>query len=187
MHAGWMRGLSPAGAPRQGAGHRRSGRRFSVAALARHALAALAGLLLVASAAFGQAPGPDSIVRLLYQHYIDTPEGLVFSFDYTDPTVASNYLEPSLARIIVADARNDPPRLDFDPFVGGQDFEIKSVDLETRVLAKDRAEVVAHFKNFDEEETRIFTVVATKRGWRIYDVRGAEGEQSLRELLTESS
>lgn len=130
------------------------------------------------------ATAPEHIVRLLYQHYIDTPAGLVISFDFKDPVVASNYFDPTLARLLVADGVQDSPELDFDPFVNGQDFEVKAVDLETHMLADDKAEVTAHFKNFDADETRIFTVVRTKRGWRIADVRGEDEEKSLRDFLT---
>ena len=97
----------------------------------------LLGLVLLPNAASAQAPGPESIVRLLYQHYIDTTEGLVFAFDYTDPVVASNYFAPTLAHLLVADAAEGTHQLDFDPFVNGQDFDIKAVALQSRTLADD--------------------------------------------------
>lgn len=152
----------------------------------RRLLSAVVLVALAALPAAAQGAGPDNIVRLLYQHYIDTTTGLVFAFDYTDPVVASNYFDPMLARFIVADARDGDPRLDFDPFVNGQDFDIKAVELETHMISDDKAEVVASFKNFDEAESHSFTVVRTKRGWRIADVHLDGEETSLRDFLAAS-
>lgn len=160
----------------------------SLGAALRRLLSAVAflAMALAAMPAAAQGAGPDNIVRLLYQHYIDTTTGLVFAFDYTDPVVASNYFDPALARFIVADARDGDPRLDFDPFVNGQDFDIKAVELETHMLSDDTAEVVASFKNFDEAESHSFTLVRTKRGWRIADVHLEGEETSLRDFLAAS-
>lgn len=138
----------------------------------------------LAQAAKPPAPAPDAVVRALYQHYLDTRPDEAVEFNYTDPAVAQDYFDPALARLIVADGKRDEARLDFDPFVDGQEFEIKSVDLETKPVSSKEAQVAARFDNFDEKKVITYKMVRTRSGWRIADVLWGEGRDSLRKLLS---
>ena len=130
------------------------------------------------------AQAPEAVVRALYQHYLDTKTDSVVAFDYTDPEVAKAYFDPSLIKLIVADAKRDTTRLDFDPFVDGQEFEIRSVSYETKMASSREAMVTASFDNFDQATAVTYKLVRTSSGWRITDVLWAGGRGTLRKLLS---
>ena len=129
-------------------------------------------------------PPPDALVRSLYQHYLETAPDTVVGFDFTEPAVAAGYFDPTLAKLVVADAKSAEPRLNFDPFIEGQDFEIKAVAVEAKGLTKTSATVIAQFDNFDEKKTVSFKMVRTPAGWRIADVQWDRNPQTLRALLS---
>lgn len=157
-------------------------------------LCALAGSALVAPAlaqstkpakpAATEAPGPEAPIRSLYRHYLETTPDHFVSFDYTNPAIAKEYFDPALAKLVVADGKREQSRLDFDPFVNGQEFEIKSVDYETRQSGPKEAMVNARFTNFDQDTLVIYKMVRTPAGWRIADVLWAGGGNSLKKLLS---
>lgn len=130
------------------------------------------------------AQGPDTVVRALYQHYLDTRANSEVAFDYTNPDVAKAYFDPSLVKLIVADSKRDTSRLDFDPFIDGQEFEIKSVDLETKMTSPREAVVTVHFDNFEQATTVTYKLARSSSGWRITDVLWAGGRGTLRKLLS---
>lgn len=135
-------------------------------------------------AAAQPAQGPDAVVRALYQHYLDTRTDSEVAFDYTNPDVAKTYFDPSLVKLIAADSKRDTSRLDFDPFIDGQEFEIKSVDLETKMTSPREAVVTAHFDNFEQATTVTYKLARSSSGWRITDVLWAGGRGTLRKLLS---
>ncbi|MEP9375797.1 DUF3828 domain-containing protein [Aquabacter sp. CN5-332] len=145
---------------------------------------ALATVPAAAQSAKPPAPAPDAVVRALYQHYLDTRPDTAVAFDYTDPSVAKDYFDPALAKLLVADGKRDEARLDFDPFVDGQDFEITSVDYATKTVSSKEAQVSAQFQNFDEKKTVTYKVVRTPAGWRIADVLWGGSRDTLRKLLS---
>ncbi len=105
----------------------------------RHAAGAGAGQLWsVPSTSTIWKPRPDAVV----------------AFDYTDPDAAKAYFDPSLIKLIVADSKRDQTRLDFDPFVDAQEFEIKAVDYETKMSSPREALVTARFDNFRADHNR---------------------------------
>lgn len=130
------------------------------------------------------AQAPEAVVRALYQHYLDTKTDSIVAFDYTDPEVAKAYFDPSLIKLIVADAKRDTTRLDFDPFVDGQEFEIRSVSYETKMSSQREAMVSASFDNFDQATVVTYKLGRTSSGWRITDVLWAGGRGTLRKLLS---
>ncbi|MFG1423649.1 DUF3828 domain-containing protein [Roseixanthobacter liquoris] len=140
-----------------------------------------------ASAQAGQSgQTPDAVVRALYQHYFDTAPEAVVSFDYNDPATTKTYFDPTLAKLMVADAKRAEPRLDFDPFIDGQDFELSPVTYQTKTVSPGEALVTAQFLNFDETKSIAYKVVRTSAGWRIADVQWGGGRESLRALLAKA-
>lgn len=176
---------------RRGAG-RRSGGVEEWGRRARAFLAALACLFvalpsLAALAAPAANGAPDKVVRDIYKHYLDTePERLV-PFDYTATTTTRAYFDAALAKMLVADGKRGDPRLNFDPFVDGQDFEIDKVSLATTALTPKEATVTARFLNFDEPKLITYKLVMTAEGWRIADVQWGGARDSLRTLLAPAS
>jgi hypothetical protein len=93
---------------------------------------------------------------------------------------------PALARLIDADAKaaakkGEVGKLDGDPFVDAQDFEIGDVKIDVKESAPDKATAVATFKNFGKDVTISYELVKLKQGWRIDDIRMPSG--SLRGLF----
>jgi len=149
-------------------------------------LAALTGISLTGiGLAHAQKPGqlPDDVVRNLYKHYLETEPERLELFDYTSPSTLKSYFDPALARLLESDGKRGEPRLNFDPFVDGQDFEIDRVDLASNSVSPKEAVVTAKFLNFDEPKSVNYTMVLTPAGWRIADVQWAGGRDSLRTLL----
>ncbi|MEW6255193.1 MAG: hypothetical protein AB1592_04495 [Pseudomonadota bacterium] len=128
--------------------------------------------------------GPEALVRSLYRHYLETSPETYVAFDYTNPEIAKSYFDPALTKLLVADGKREQSRLDFDPFVNGQEFEIKAVDYETRNTSAKEAMVTARFTNFDQDTLVIYKLVRTPAGWRIADVLWAGGGNSLKKLLS---
>lgn len=97
------------------------------------------------------------------------------------------YFEPSLAKLITADGeeaekKNEAPKLDGDPFVAAQEWEIESFDIDVREVGPNKATATVSFKNLDKQTTVRLDLVKLAAGWRIADIHWGDG--SLRGLLT---
>jgi hypothetical protein len=84
-------------------------------------------------------------------------------------------------------ARRDG-KLDFDPFIDAQDWEIDTVDIALREVAPDKTSATVSFKNLGEPHSVVLDLVKLKTGWRIADItwdrKHALGEDTLRGILT---
>ena len=106
----------------------------------RRGVGAWLGALMVALMAWPvhasaqKSEAPDGVVRDIYKHYLETEPARLIELDYTAPDVTRALFVPDLARALVADGRRPDPRLNFDPFVDSQDFEIEKVDLTLSLI-----------------------------------------------------
>lgn len=57
-----------------------------------------------------------------------------------------------------------------DPFLNGQDGEIKKLSLDTIPVAAGKATVVASFRSFGKPVTVQFKMIRENGGWRIDDI-----------------
>ena len=158
----------------------------------RAVLAALACLLVALwstpmVAAPAASGAPETVVRDIYKHYLETEPERLIPFDYTAPATTRAYFDAVLAKLLVADGKRGDPRLNFDPFVDGQDFEIDRVALATTALSPKEATVTARFLNFDEPKLITYKLTMTADGWRIADVQWGGSRESLRALLGTAS
>lgn len=95
--------------------------------------------------------------------------------------------EPSLAKLIAKDGeeaekKGEAPKLDGDPFVAAQEWDIESFDIDVRDAGKDKATATVSFKNIGMPTTVTLDLVKLAVGWRVNDIRWRDG--SLRGLLT---
>lgn len=151
-------------------------------------LLALVLSLVCASAMAQTVPDktPEDVIRFVYQQYVgkklDDP-----IFRWGNKAMAERLFEPTLARGIVralnSPANREEPVIDFDPFVDGQDFEIKSYSLKAESKTADRARILAIFTNMGEPRQVAYDMVATKAGWRIHDISWGPGRGSFRRIL----
>ena len=102
-------------------------------------------------------------------------------------TLASpaKYYEAKLAQAIVAEAeaankRGEAPELNGDPICDCQDYLPFKAKIEPMRLSGNRAKTVVTFANGRPQRLDI-ELIATKAGWRIYDIRTSD--YRLRGLL----
>jgi Protein of unknown function (DUF3828) len=96
------------------------------------------------------------------------------------------YFDPKLAALIIKDrkdARGEVGKLDADPFIDAQDWEIDAVDIAIREIAPDKASATVSFKSLGEQRTIVLALVKLKMGWRIADIT-SDRKETLRELLS---
>jgi Protein of unknown function (DUF3828) len=98
----------------------------------------------------------------------------------------------SLAKLIGQDIaaaakRNEVGKIDFDPFIGGQDWAPTRIELKiTAGAAADRATGTARFTPAGEKQPTTVTLdlARTAAGWRIADIHWAGQPDSLVATLT---
>jgi hypothetical protein len=132
--------------------------------LTRRALLAFTAVCVLAfpwgdAAAQAQAE-PAATIRAIYKQY----EGPAV------PKHRNDIYSARLQKLMAADkkrAKGEAGRLDFDPFVNGQDWEITKVVVTETERKGDRATVRAKFVNSDEPQDIEFQLVRGQQRWQI--------------------
>jgi hypothetical protein len=119
---------------------------------------------------YGAFEGPDS-------------KGL----DFRDVRNARRYFTRGTAALIAKDAkdaerRGEVGRLDFDPFIVGNDWELRDLQITVSPAGRDKATGVASFMNLRKSTVVTFDLVRVPSGWRIADMHWEDGD-SLRKRL----
>src|SRR5262245_5839142 len=119
-------------------------------------------------------PSAKSFVEAIYAAYKGKSSNGI-SLD--NGTAVRRYFAPKLAALIIKDrkdARGEVGKLDADPFIDAQDWEIDAVDIAIREIAPDKASATVSFKSLGEQRTVVLALVKLKVGWRIADVTSQE-------------
>jgi hypothetical protein len=128
-------------------------------------------------------PSAKSFVEAVYAAYKGkNTNGISLDND----TEVRRYFEPKLAALIIKDrkdARGEVGKLDGDPFIDAQDWEIDAVDIDVREIAADKASATVSFKNAGKQRTIILDLVKLGVGWRIADIAW-DRKATLRGILT---
>jgi hypothetical protein len=76
-------------------------------------------------------------------------------------------------------------RIDFDPWINGQDFELTDLVVSEAEISGDTATVPVDFKNMGQENSMWVSVVKEADGWKIDDVEhfGPENPYRLSTIL----
>lgn len=108
------------------------------------------------------------------------------------PPHRDRLLSKSLAALFARDdlyqeESGDMGQIGADPFLNGQDGEVKKLSLDTIPVAAGKATVVANFRSFGKPVVVQFQMVRENGGWRIDDiVNHFEGKNySIREQLSQ--
>jgi hypothetical protein len=139
-------------------------------------------LALASGALAAQAESPRTFLSDIYTHYTDEAAP-VLAWNSED---AAALFEPGLAAAIARDSdlagqRGEvSPILDYDPFVQGQDYEIKGLTVSVEEAAPRTATVLVKFRNREKPVAIRYDLVRLEDGWRIRDMRW--GGTSLRAL-----
>ncbi len=93
----------------------------------------------------------------------------------TDTATLRRYFDPSLVTLIVEDQRNaarrnEAPKLDGDPFVDAQDWEIPEFDIAVADTGPGKATATVKFVNQGEPATVVLELVTVNANWRISDI-----------------
>jgi hypothetical protein len=148
-----------------------------------HAIALLA--ILISGVLPTRAEEPRDFVTAIYQNYVGRDaKGIP-----VNSPKAREVITPGLMKLIDADAkaaarRGEPPRLDGDPFIDAQDFDIKSFTVEVQEVGRARAVATVTFRNEASVNNgpMVLALVRTGEAWRIDDFRGDSG--SVRKYLS---
>ena len=73
------------------------------------------------------------------------------------------------------------PKLDGDPFIDAQDWEIANVSVNAWITGANTAMAVATFTNFGKPVRVTLELVSTPSGWRISEIKAPSG--SLRAIF----
>ena len=140
------------------------------------AFAALALALIATPALAEDYSDPKALVEALYAGYLPPNE---FPPDIT--ALQSKRLN-DLYDADAKEANGDIGRVDFDPFINGQDYDVSKVDIGEPLVAAGKALVKVTVVNFGEADE--FGVLLVKEGaaWKVDDV-WHEGEDYNYDLL----
>ena len=156
-------------------------RRFVVALIPGFSLAAALGAPGTGVAA--ETSAKDFITKIYDSYKGKDAPGVTGTSDEDMLAV----FEPSLAKLIAKDAeeaekKGEAPKLDGDPFVAAQDWEIESFDIAVKDAGPNKATATVSFKNQDKQTTVTVDLVKIAAGWRVGNVHWSDGD--LRGLLT---
>ena len=146
-------------------------------------LAALVLLLatIVPVAAFED---PKSLVEAFYAQYDNLDEQRANALLEDTPSFRSEGLNALYARD-EEEANGDVGRIDFDPFVDGQDVTVTNLMVSEPVIEGDTATIAVTLENFGEPRDLVISAVREKDGWKLDDVRRIDGDYPyrLRDIL----
>jgi hypothetical protein len=137
---------------------------------------AIAALCALPWAARAQTQSPQTFLQSIYDPYLKT-DFRGYSFEQ-----ANRFFVPTLARAIDADMREakrrgEVPKLDGDPFLDAQDWEIKNLAISVKADGPKAVGEVA-FDNLGKPTKITLDLVQTQAGWRIADITGPSGSLS---------
>jgi hypothetical protein len=138
---------------------------------------------LVAPATRAADSSAQSFVQAIYDQYKGKDAKGV---ELTGNAAVRRYFAPGLAALIIKDrrqARGEVGKLDADPFIDAQDWEIDDVNVTLRDVAADKAIATVSFTNLGERQTVVLELVKLKQDWRIANITW-DRKATLRGLLT---
>ena len=141
-----------------------------------------AGLVPALAAAPATFDTPEALIDALYSPYAKA------DFDWGSFDEAS-FRSKALNALFDADqkeANGDVGRIDFDPYVDGQDYQLTDLKIGAPTINGDKATIEVTFKNFDMEEDMVFALVKEDGGWKIDDVnsKGGADPYDLKDIMS---
>jgi hypothetical protein len=126
---------------------------------------------------------PKALLEALYTPYL---AGDSFKWDNWDESkLRSKELNDLFAKDL-KEADSDVGRLDFDPYIDGQDYVVTDLKYGEPTITGDTAKVEVTFKNMDSPEDLMFTLVKEADGWKIDNVVSSSNEYpyDLKAIMT---
>jgi len=121
------------------------------------------------------AQSPEELVTRLYKLHdgkndpLGNPASEKLLKEYFGSDLANLYLKDQ------AESKGEVGKLEMDPLYAAQDFEIKNFGVSPAVTRDGKSEVIVKFQNIGTDHQVIFSLVKTKGGWRIADIKYDDG------------
>lgn len=123
---------------------------------------------------------PVKLLEAIYAQYATDKE-----FPDNDFTTAQQ--SQRLNALYDADAKeagDEIGRIDFDPYINGQDYEIKKLKIDKPLYAGGKAIVHVTFENFSDPQDLGIALVKEGEGWKVDDIwSGGEYPFDLLDIL----
>lgn len=152
--------------------------------------AAAIGLSLATAPALADDTTPSGPVRDAYAITVKTLAGR--GAPPWRPPHRDKLLSKSLAALfarddVYQDEAGEMGHIGVDPFINGQDGEVKKLNFDTIPVAAGKATVLANFRSFGKPMVVTFKMLRENGGWRIDDIVNTfEGKDySVREQLSQ--
>ena len=120
---------------------------------------------------------PRQVVEALYAAY--TPERAAEWRRWDAEQLYSSELKALFEKDRV-EANGEIGRIDFDPFINGQDYDMTDLVVSEAEISGARATVPVQFKNFGSEQNVWVTLVQEGPRWMVDDVENFDGEYPYR-------
>ncbi len=131
-------------------------------------------------------PGtPEALIERLYQ--VEMESGAVFQVA-ENATVAKKFLTQELVSLLVKDAKKSQEGegvIDFSPIFDAQDWELTDFRVSKVMEQENKSVVKASFANSGQRTVITYDCVATQAGWRVANIRYADGRSLLKLLRQE--
>jgi len=136
----------------------------------------LAAFCVLPLAAQAQAATPEAFLHAIYDPYLST------DFKGQPYWQASRFFTPELAKVVEDDMREakqraEVPKLDGDPFLDAQDWEIKNLAIVVETNGP-KATGRVSFDNFGKRTEVTLYLVQSPAGWRVADIKAPSGTLS---------
>lgn len=113
---------------------------------------------------------PKSLIEAFYAPYLVASE----NFDSKAFDDQNTMRSAALQELYDQDAADTPEgeqgTLDFDPYIGGQDWTITDFEIGQARVDGDTASIDVSFKNFGEVRNLTYELVMENGGWKINDL-----------------
>jgi len=138
--------------------------------------AAISAFCALPFGARGQTATPDAFLRAIYDPYLEA------DFKGQPYWQVSRFFVPELARAIETDMREakrraEVPKLDGDPFLDAQDWNIKDLAISVKADGP-KATGQVTFDNLGKHTEINLDLVQTPAGWRIANIKAPSGSLS---------
>jgi hypothetical protein len=136
-------------------------------------LATIATGLVLAFTSFASAASydtPAALIEAFYAPYLAASE----DFDSSDFDAQAGFRSEALQSLYAEDEaatpEGDSGTLDFDPYIGGQDWTLTDFVVGEPVIDGDTATIDVSFKNFGDVRDLTYELVKEGGGWTINDL-----------------
>lgn len=138
------------------------------------------------SASAQSDPSAEAFLNAIYSAYKGSSDKGAKGIPLNSDEIIQRYFEPSLAAEIIKDAaeakkRGDVPKLNGDPFIDGQEWEIAKFSVAVKEAGPDKAVGTVTINNFGKDIPIVLNLVKPTGEWRIANISWETGD-TLRSL-----